>query len=88
MIDAISGDISTIAGTGVYGYSGDGGAATSAELKDTFGVALDSFGNVYIADYSNHRIRMIDAISGNISTMQARVVMGIQVMEEQLHQLN
>ena len=61
--------ISTIAGTGSSGYSGDGGAATSAKLNNPFGVALDSSGNVYIADSGNHRIRMIDAISGNISTI-------------------
>ena len=69
MIDAISGNISTIAGTGSGGYSGDGGAATSAQLKNPSGVALDSSGNVYIADTGNQRIRMIDAISGNISTI-------------------
>ena len=63
------GVISTIAGTGSGGYSGDGGAATSAQLNYPFGVALDSSGNVYIVDYSNNRIRMIDAISGNISTI-------------------
>ena len=59
MIDANTGVISTIAGTGSGGYSGVGGAATSAQLNDPAGVALDSSGNVYIADNNNHRIRMI-----------------------------
>ena len=53
------GVISTIAGTGSGGYSGDGGAATSAQLYGPSGVALDSSGNVYIGDGSNHRIRVI-----------------------------
>ncbi|MEK3910225.1 InlB B-repeat-containing protein [Paenibacillus sp. FSL H7-0331] len=66
-IDA-SGQISTIAGTGVSGYSGDGGAATSAQLNYPKGVAVDSSGNVYIADRDNHRIRKVDA-SGKISTI-------------------
>ena len=68
-IDASTGNISTIAGTGNYGYSGDGGAATSAQLTNTFGVTLDSYGNVYIADKAAHCIRKIDAITGIISTI-------------------
>ena len=62
-----SGNISTFAGTGTRGYSGDGGAATAAQLSSPSGVALDNAGNVYIADYNNHRIRKVDG-SGNIST--------------------
>jgi hypothetical protein len=58
------GDINTIAGNGTAGYSGDGGAATSAQLSDPFGVAVDSAGNVYIADYFNQRIRMVTASTG------------------------
>ena len=70
MVNASTGDISTIAGTDYdSGYSGDGGAATSAELFYPYGVVLDSSRNVYIADRNNHRIRMINAITGNISTI-------------------
>ncbi|MEA3354291.1 MAG: hypothetical protein U9Q33_10800 [Campylobacterota bacterium] len=53
------GTITTVAGTGTYGYSGDDGAATSAELKNLYGVAVDSSGNLYIADNENHRIRKV-----------------------------
>ena len=63
-----SGIISTIAGTGIAGYSGDNGAATDAQLYNPKGVAVDSSGNIYIADSSNHRIRKVDS-SGNISTI-------------------
>jgi uncharacterized repeat protein (TIGR01451 family) len=56
-----SGTISTVAGSGTAGFSGDGGPAASASLNDPYGVALDSSGNLYIADTYNHRIRKVDA---------------------------
>ena len=62
------GVISTVAGNGDSGYSGDGGLATSTSLESPRGVAVDAVGNIYIADYSNHRIRKVD-ISGVISTV-------------------
>ena len=55
------GDIYTIAGTGTAGFSGDGGAATAAELEDPIGVAVDSSGNVFVADLFNSRVRQIAA---------------------------
>ncbi|XID94937.1 S-layer homology domain-containing protein [Paenibacillaceae bacterium WGS1546] len=67
--------ISTVAGTGSYGYSGDGGNATSAQLNHPFGVAIDSSGNLYIADYQNNRIRKVDA-SGTISTVAGTGIPG------------
>lgn len=51
--------ISTFAGDGTSGSSGDGSAATSAKLNKSQGVSVDSFGIVYIADSSNHKIRMV-----------------------------
>ena len=68
-IDAASGTISTVAGTGERGFSGDGGPATSAQLNQPYALALDSLGNVYVADYGNFRVRRIDAVSGAISTV-------------------
>lgn len=62
-----AGVISTIAGNGVSGYSGDGGPGTSAMLYAPLGVALDSAGNVFIADTINGVIREVNT-SGNIST--------------------
>jgi hypothetical protein len=58
----INGIITTVAGNGVPGYSGDGGLATSAELKYPFGVAVDNAGNVFIADEFNSRIREVTGI--------------------------
>jgi len=63
-----SGTITTVAGSGAYGYAGDGGPATSAEFKDPFGVAVDAAGNLYIADTYNYRIRMVSA-GGVIATV-------------------
>ncbi len=60
-----TGIITTVAGTGTASYSGDGGAATAAALRYPTGVAVDSSGNVYIADYSNQRIRKVVAVSTN-----------------------
>ena len=65
------GTISTIAGTGTPGYRGDSDAATAATLKNPCGVAVDSEGNVYIADTGNHVIRKI-SVNGNISTIAGK----------------
>ena len=55
------GNISTIAGNGVEGFSGDGGPATQAKLNLPAGLAFDSKGNLYISDRSNDRVRMVDS---------------------------
>ena len=62
------GVISTVAGNGAFGYSGDGGAATSAQLNYPTSVKVDSSGNLYIADNGNNRYRKVNAL-GIITTM-------------------
>ncbi|MCA8935053.1 MAG: hypothetical protein KDB68_02500 [Planctomycetes bacterium] len=59
----------SIAGTGVSGYNGDNKPALNAQLDKPAGVAADSLGNVYVADTYNHRIRRVDAATGNITTI-------------------
>lgn len=63
-----NGIITTIAGTGAVGFSGDGGPATVAQLDTPFGVAVDRDGNLYIADLFNYRIRKVD-LAGIITTV-------------------
>ncbi|MFM7710520.1 MAG: NHL repeat-containing protein, partial [Ferruginibacter sp.] len=65
---ATNGIITTIAGTGTSGYSGNGGAATAALLNTPYDVCIDGSGNLYIADKGNHAIRKINT-SGIISTV-------------------
>ncbi len=69
MVSAATGIITTIAGTGTVGYSGDGGLATSAQLYNPEGLAVDSSGNVYFAEEANNVIRKVTAATGIISTI-------------------
>jgi poly(3-hydroxybutyrate) depolymerase/sugar lactone lactonase YvrE len=62
------GKITTVAGTGIAGYSGDGSAATAAQLNEPWGLAIDRQDFLYIADASNHRIRRV-APDGTITTI-------------------
>lgn len=64
-----TGLIATIAGSGASSYIGDSGAATSANLNDPNSVAVDSSGNIYIADYFNHRVRKVTVSTGIITTI-------------------
>lgn len=64
-----TGVITTVAGSGTQGFGGDGAAATSAQLAQPRGVAIDGLGNLYVADTQNHRVRRIDAVTGVITTL-------------------
>ena len=61
-----AGAITTIAGTGTYGFSGDGGSPTSAMLNNPQAVAVDTQGNLYIADQANNRIRELSLPAGSV----------------------
>lgn len=67
-VDATTGMITTVAGTGIAGFSGDNGLATSAQLTSPEGLAIDSAGNLYIADNGNHLVRKIAVGTGIITT--------------------
>ena len=67
-VDAASGAVTTVAGTGEAGYSGDGGPAVEARLHEPHSIELDGMGSLYIADIKNHRVRRVDLASGLIST--------------------
>jgi sugar lactone lactonase YvrE len=67
--------ITTIAGNGSWGNTGDGGPATDAQLNQPMGLALDAIGNVYFADQTNNSVRKIDT-SGFISTIAGKGATG------------
>ena len=68
-VDRASGVIRTIAGTGAAGFSGDGGPATRATLRQPHSIALDGRQGLYVADIGNHRIRHVDLKTENIRTI-------------------
>ena len=67
-VDATTGLISTVAGTGEAGFSGDGGPATAAQLRQPHSIAFDPQGRLLICDIGNHRIRRVDPTTGTIET--------------------
>ncbi len=69
MVNAITGIIMTVAGTGQARFSGDGGPADQAALNEPAALAVDDRGRLYIADQSNHRVRVVDLKTGVIRTM-------------------
>jgi hypothetical protein len=74
MVNLSTGVISTVAGTGAAGSGGDGGPATSAQLNGPYGVAVDTTGNLYVADTNNNRIREVSG--GTITTVAGNGVVG------------
>ena len=64
-----AGTATTVAGNGTPGFAGDGGPATKAELNAPAGLALDRYGDLFIADQGNNRIRRVDAKTGRIETI-------------------
>jgi DNA-binding beta-propeller fold protein YncE len=67
-VDASSTVITTVAGSGEAGYSGDGGLAVRACFNEPYGIAVDRAGNIYVADRHNHCVRRVDAASGIVTT--------------------
>lgn len=68
-IDAATGLVTTVAGTGVRGYNGSAGTATTLRLNNPRGIALDGDGLLYIADTGNNRIRQVDLATGYLTTV-------------------
>jgi hypothetical protein len=68
-VDAATGIITTFAGTGNAGFSGDGGPAINATLNLPFAIAFDTGGNLYIADAGNARVRQVNPVLGTIQTV-------------------
>jgi hypothetical protein len=73
------GIIHSVAGDGSYDFSGDGGLGTSATLADPWGVGVDPSGNIYIADYRNFQVRMVNAVAA-LNTSTTSVTFGSQTV--------
>ena len=73
VVDAM---VRAVAGTGSAGFSGDNGLATAAALNTPAGVAVDGAGNILIADQLNHRVRRVDGLTGQITTVAGTGVQG------------
>jgi sugar lactone lactonase YvrE len=76
-VNAATGIISTVAGTGTTGFSGDNGIATSATLSSPCGLAVDAAGNLYFADIYNVRVRKVAASTGIITTVAGNGTAGV-----------
>jgi hypothetical protein len=68
-VDAVTGIITTVAGNGTAGFSGDGGPAPSSQLAFPIGVAVDMADNIFVADEGSRRVRRVDARTGIITTV-------------------
>ena len=75
-VNLATGIITTYAGTGTPGYSGDGGPATSAKISESDGICLDRSGNLYLSDRANGRIREVNAVTGIITTFAGNGIVG------------
>ena len=75
-VTADTGVITTVAGNGTAGYNGDGGLATNAEVNSAYRVAVDGFGNLFIADYGNYVIRKVATGTGVITTVAGTGTIG------------
>jgi hypothetical protein len=75
-VDAGTGIITTVAGTGSPGYAGDGGPAVNASLSPFYGVAVDAAGNIFLADHAHQRVRRVDGATGVITTVAGTGVRG------------
>ena len=75
-VDSVTGIITTVAGTGVAAFSGDGGPATAAAMNTPQRIAFDTLGNLFLTDTANNRIRRVDVTTGVISTIAGNGVSG------------
>ena len=75
-VDGVTGIVTTIAGNGTGGFSGDGGAATVAELQKPTGICFDKCGNLYFTDEDNNCVRRVDISNGTINTIAGNGIAG------------
>lgn len=81
-VNATTGIITTIAGSGIVGFSGDGGPATDARINAPSDLALDPFGNLYFTDSGNHVVRKFESATGLITTVAGTGVPGYSDLDD------